>query len=845
METIPIAEAHDVQAQLQSRFVKIEDETFNTQTLQTGQSLVINGIFVSSVNRDLRAWHSIFYESSDGGKLQVLERNPPGNVFDIPPNGIVHYNMTVKALSAGTYHVHTQLNIESVGPGLGPGQTVVVTEDISDKQVFSTKIDVDEDGILNSSDSCVDEPEKYNNYLDTDGCPDDLPQKPHVNDWSLVDIEGAKLNLENNDGTIVLPENLDAYFSTISDVYEKIQGKIPETRYGIQSSAYYDGKDFTMTKTLTVNILTNDEYVDIFGDKSTPLSNPIQIKDVTIDENFIQEKIQSERLRCDQSGKSLAFCNVSSDDLKKAVLEKTGIHSITETMTIKKISSNSEITTIDIKNLSSVRRTDYIGTKPFLKSVLLEKTHDNLLPKALAQENSGVHKELFLNGFTLGYGFEKHWDYEFNVLDMVPIKIDAYAEVGLGVGLRVPIQAELQIDPPTYVPGSGNDSFNIYYTVTTLNLDEEDYSEILPLGQEFGGNEFKMYLGPRVAVDMTLFDDVEINLEKGLVDKLEDGDFTPPLDNSETRQPITSFTVPCEVTDTCIEVPGITFGLFSGAHMDMTGKKVTINSNPLQSIDGGHTLTFTHRGQPQLHKYRIADDILVEDIPLIFEAHLKDVKYYSDLYLVPSIKFAAELDSWVFPLSIGSGWINLPEIQFSNVEFAKHDGTIDIPERETEHGPISESPPPAPTGPNCGPGTHAEGNTCVPDKGPVQCAIATAAFGTELAPQVQLLREVRDNVLFSTGAGTSFMAGFNEFYYAFSPTVADWERQSPLFKEVVKTTITPMLSTMSILNYVDINSEQEMLGYGIGVILLNIGMYFVAPAIVIVKVKGLLQKRRL
>ena len=76
-------------------------------------------------------------------------------------------------------------------------------------------------------------------------------------------------------------------------------------------------------------------------------------------------------------------------------------------------------------------------------------------------------------------------------------------------------------------------------------------------------------------------------------------------------------------------------------------------------------------------------------------------------------------------------------------------------------------------------------------------AIATAAFGSELAPQVQLLREVRDNVLFSTGAGTTFMAGFNEFYYAFSPTVADWERQSPLFKEVVKTTITPMLSTMS------------------------------------------------
>lgn len=123
------------------------------------------------------------------------------------------------------------------------------------------------------------------------------------------------------------------------------------------------------------------------------------------------------------------------------------------------------------------------------------------------------------------------------------------------------------------------------------------------------------------------------------------------------------------------------------------------------------------------------------------------------------------------------------------------------------------------------------------------CLIATAAFGTELAPQVQLLREVRDGVLYNTGAGTTFMIGFNKFYYVFSPAVADLERQSPLFKEVVKTAITPMLSTLSILNYANIDSEQEMLGHGIGVILLNIGMYFVAPAIIIKKLRRLLAKK--
>ncbi|MFY9301329.1 MAG: CFI-box-CTERM domain-containing protein [Candidatus Nitrosotenuis sp.] len=121
------------------------------------------------------------------------------------------------------------------------------------------------------------------------------------------------------------------------------------------------------------------------------------------------------------------------------------------------------------------------------------------------------------------------------------------------------------------------------------------------------------------------------------------------------------------------------------------------------------------------------------------------------------------------------------------------------------------------------------------------CLIATAAYGSELAPQVQLLREVRDNVLFSTTSGTSFMTAFNSVYYAFSPTVADWERNNTVFKELVKTTITPMLSTLSILNYVDVDSEQEVLGYGIGIIMLNIGMYFVAPALVIIKLKQRLQ----
>jgi len=118
------------------------------------------------------------------------------------------------------------------------------------------------------------------------------------------------------------------------------------------------------------------------------------------------------------------------------------------------------------------------------------------------------------------------------------------------------------------------------------------------------------------------------------------------------------------------------------------------------------------------------------------------------------------------------------------------------------------------------------------------CLIATAAYGSEMAPQVQFLREIRDGKIMATESGTAFMTGFNQFYYSFSPAVADYERENPMFKEAVKVTLTPLLTSLAILNYVDIDTEQEMLGYGIGVILLNIGMYFVAPAAVIIAIKN-------
>jgi len=135
-------------------------------------------------------------------------------------------------------------------------------------------------------------------------------------------------------------------------------------------------------------------------------------------------------------------------------------------------------------------------------------------------------------------------------------------------------------------------------------------------------------------------------------------------------------------------------------------------------------------------------------------------------------------------------------------------------------------------------GTVTERNSAFVDPVEVGCLIATATYGSDLAPQVQMLREIRDNVLLNTVSGSAFMEGFNAFYYTFSPTVATWEMENPTFKEAVKITITPLITSLSILTLVDIDSEVEVLTYGISMILMNIGMYFVLPVIIVTKLKS-------
>ena len=116
------------------------------------------------------------------------------------------------------------------------------------------------------------------------------------------------------------------------------------------------------------------------------------------------------------------------------------------------------------------------------------------------------------------------------------------------------------------------------------------------------------------------------------------------------------------------------------------------------------------------------------------------------------------------------------------------------------------------------------------------CMIATAAFGSELAPQVQYLRDFRDQRILSTVAGSSFMNAFNSIYYSFSPHVADYEREQPWLQQAVRTAVYPLLGILTMSEKVYSASEGELGAIAAGFVASSlIGALYLAPAAFSVK----------
>lgn len=79
------------------------------------------------------------------------------------------------------------------------------------------------------------------------------------------------------------------------------------------------------------------------------------------------------------------------------------------------------------------------------------------------------------------------------------------------------------------------------------------------------------------------------------------------------------------------------------------------------------------------------------------------------------------------------------------------------------------------------------------------CAIATAAYGSELEPPVQFLRNYRDDILLKSKLRKSF-ENLLDFYYKFSPPIADKMLSNKPFKYLMKySVVLPFVSGLLVI----------------------------------------------
>ncbi len=109
-----------------------------------------------------------------------------------------------------------------------------------------------------------------------------------------------------------------------------------------------------------------------------------------------------------------------------------------------------------------------------------------------------------------------------------------------------------------------------------------------------------------------------------------------------------------------------------------------------------------------------------------------------------------------------------------------------------------------------------------------RCIIATAAYGSDLEPEVQGLRDFRDGILLSTFAGSRFMAVFDAFYYSFSPQVAKIVGSNPLVASVIRVILVPLIGILRILAVIP-GTEVAVVSFGVGAAALIGVIYLSVP----------------
>ncbi len=111
------------------------------------------------------------------------------------------------------------------------------------------------------------------------------------------------------------------------------------------------------------------------------------------------------------------------------------------------------------------------------------------------------------------------------------------------------------------------------------------------------------------------------------------------------------------------------------------------------------------------------------------------------------------------------------------------------------------------------------------------CLIATATYGSTMAPDVQFLRSFRDRQIMNTFVGWNFMIAFNAWYYSFSPTVAQSITQHPTFQYGMRLFLYPLIAILRFgaLPFSVLPAHQEIAGVLSGLLVSSlIGVAYLA-----------------
>jgi len=140
--------------------------------------------------------------------------------------------------------------------------------------------------------------------------------------------------------------------------------------------------------------------------------------------------------------------------------------------------------------------------------------------------------------------------------------------------------------------------------------------------------------------------------------------------------------------------------------------------------------------------------------------------------------------------------------------------------------------------------------TPAPPPGP-RCVIVTAAYGSEMAPDVVYMRFVRDNLIGFSPMGRTLVAAFNAFYYSWSPSVAKVIAGNELLRAIFRVVLLPLigivritvLSFTAMTNIAGSTDLASVVAFLVAAVM-TVAVYVAFPVLVALEIKQGSRRRR-